>query len=297
MAGATITPVGGPGPRGRGVPPGAERWGGFLLALSACTALGLLFAGHLRFYHRVEWTLALWWGLKDAFLWGLLAPVIVVLSRRAPVSEIRWIPNLLVHGLAAIVLTGVHSTLAILVSAVTEGLRSETFWQAVQGLAVKKAALSLLIYGAVAGAAHAVLLHRRFQDGRGSEGYPRARGRAAPEPRISGPARRLLLRSRGRERFLDVARIDRIEAEGNYVRIHAGGETWLERRTLRSLEAQLDPSLFLRVHRSHLVNLDRVDRIEPRFQGGYAVVLRDGTSLRLSRTYRKRLAERIGRAF
>lgn len=264
-----------------------------LLGLAVCTAAGLLFAGHLRFYHRVEWTLALWWGLKDAFLWGALAPVIVRLTRRVPVAQERWLAAVALHLGAAVSLTLVHSTLAILGSALTEGLRGEPFWGAVQGLALKKVTLSLLVYAAVAGATHAVALHRS----RTPEGEEAARYRRPWQPEPPRVAERLLLRSRDRERFVEVARIDRIQAEGNYVRIYANGESFLERRTLSSLEAQLDPSRFLRVHRSHLVNLDRVDRIEPRFQGGYAVVLRDGTRLRLSRTYRKRLEERIGRAF
>lgn len=291
MTGATLSTARRPGPpeASRRDPKGPI----LLFGLAACAAAGLVFAGHLRFYHRVDWVLALWWGLKDAFLWGALAPVIVRLTRRVPVAGQRWLPAVALHLLAAVSLTLLHSTLAVVGSALTEGLRGEPFWGAVQGLALKKAILSLLVYAVIAGSTHAVEVHRS----RLSEGKVAARSRRRPPAEPPAIAERLLVRSHGRERFLDVARIDRIEAEGNYVRIHAGGESHLERRTLSSLEEQLDPSRFLRVHRSHLVNLDRVDRIEPRFQGGYAVVLRDGTVLRLSRTYRKRLEERIGRAF
>jgi two-component system LytT family response regulator len=79
--------------------------------------------------------------------------------------------------------------------------------------------------------------------------------------------------------------IDWIESAGNYVRIHAGDRQHLLRHTLKSLEEKLDPSRFIRVHRSHIVNVDRIRELQPWFHGEYVVVLRDGTELRASRTF------------
>ncbi|HTE51778.1 MAG TPA: LytTR family transcriptional regulator DNA-binding domain-containing protein [Kofleriaceae bacterium] len=104
------------------------------------------------------------------------------------------------------------------------------------------------------------------------------------------PLDRLLIRASGRLVFLRTDEIDYIEAEGNYVRVHAGAADHQLRETLSRLETQLDPDRFLRIHRSTIVNLDRVKEIQPLFHGEHRVVLRDGTELTLSRGYRDRLA-------
>jgi two-component system LytT family response regulator len=107
---------------------------------------------------------------------------------------------------------------------------------------------------------------------------------------------RLMIKSGGRMFFAKVSEIDWIEAAGNYVRLHFGREAHLIRETMSSLEAKLDPSQFLRIHRSTIVNLDRVKEMQPWFSGEYTVILRDGTQLRLSRGYRDKLEERLGRS-
>ncbi len=105
---------------------------------------------------------------------------------------------------------------------------------------------------------------------------------------------RLVIRSAGRISFLRVDDIDWLEAADNYVRIHAGRESHLMRETLHSLEERLDPSTFLRIHRSTVVNLNRIQELSPLFHGDYSVRLRDGTELVLSRNYREKLGETLG---
>jgi two-component system LytT family response regulator len=100
---------------------------------------------------------------------------------------------------------------------------------------------------------------------------------------------RLMVRADGRLYFVRVDDIDWVEAAGNYVKLHVGRETHLMRETMAGIEALLDPSRFLRIHRSAIVNLDRVREMQPWFSGEYTVILRDGTQLRLSRVYRDRL--------
>jgi two-component system, LytTR family, response regulator len=101
---------------------------------------------------------------------------------------------------------------------------------------------------------------------------------------------RLMIKSGGHFVFLKTEEIDWIEAEGNYVRLHVGDASHLLRETVAGLDAQLDPAQFLRVHRSTIVNLDRVREIQPLFHGEHRVVLKDGTKLTLSRGYRDRLS-------
>jgi two-component system, LytTR family, response regulator len=98
-------------------------------------------------------------------------------------------------------------------------------------------------------------------------------------------AARVVIRDKGGAFFLPVGEIEWIEAEGNYVRIHSRTKSHLLRQTLRELEAQLDPEHFVRVHRSGIVNIDFVARVEPWVRGEYRIILRDGTALTSSRSY------------
>jgi len=85
--------------------------------------------------------------------------------------------------------------------------------------------------------------------------------------------------------FVPAAEIDWIEAAGNYAKLHTGTQTHQLRETLKMLEAKLDPTTFVRVHRSAIVNLGSIQRLEPWFHGEYAVRMRDGTRLMCSRKY------------
>ena len=107
---------------------------------------------------------------------------------------------------------------------------------------------------------------------------------------------RFVIKSGGRVFFVRADEIDWIEAAGNYVKLHVGAEAHLFRETMNSLESQLDPDHFFRVHRCHIVNIERVRELQPWFNGEYVVFLRDGTRLTLSRGYREKLQERLGRS-
>jgi two-component system LytT family response regulator len=100
---------------------------------------------------------------------------------------------------------------------------------------------------------------------------------------------RIAVKSAGHILFVRVDEIDWIEAADNYVCLHCGSETHVLRETMTALEARLDPHQFLRVHRSTIVNLDRIRELQPWFRGDYLLVLRDGTKLTLSRAHRERL--------
>src|SRR5438128_691043 len=105
---------------------------------------------------------------------------------------------------------------------------------------------------------------------------------------------RMVIKAGGRAFFLKTDEIDWVEAEGKYVRLHVGRESYLVREAISQVEAQLDPKRFLRIHRSTIVNLDRVRELQPWFHNDYRVILRDGTELMLSRSCRKRLSELLG---
>ena len=109
-------------------------------------------------------------------------------------------------------------------------------------------------------------------------------GGAEAGPR--GGLRRLIVRKGGRVLLLDAADVDWIESAGNYARLHVGSDAYLLRRTTRELERELDPRAFLRIHRSVIVNMERVSHLKSTRDGRYACVLKDGTRLESSRRRR-----------
>jgi two-component system LytT family response regulator len=128
----------------------------------------------------------------------------------------------------------------------------------------------------------------------GADVEPRdALGDAAPPPAADPGAfpRRFLVKGDGQMYFVSVDDIDWVEAYGNYVRLHVGKGVHLIRETLGNIERKLDPTRFARVHRSSIVNLDRVTRMDLWGAGDYVVLLKDGTKLKLSRWYRSRIEQ------
>ena len=107
---------------------------------------------------------------------------------------------------------------------------------------------------------------------------------------------RLIVRSGGRVFFLRTDEIDWIEAAGNYVRLHVGKETHLLRETMSDIQGKLDPDQFIRIHRSTFVNFDKIKELQPWFHGEYVVILRDGTQLTMSRSYKNNLPELLGKS-
>ena len=154
---------------------------------------------------------------------------------------------------------------------------------------------------------------RRLADGRaqgdmrgdglpGSMGTPGSNGAPYTTPGANGNvpnggsryASRILVKQDGRMFFVKTTEIDWIEADRNYVRLHVGKAAHTIRERISHLEETLDPRLFARIHRSTIVNLNRVREMQQWFSGDYVVILEDGTRLRLSRHYRDRVEKQVG---
>ncbi len=101
--------------------------------------------------------------------------------------------------------------------------------------------------------------------------------------------RRLPIKCAGRVVFVDIDAIDYLEAAGNYVLLHVGGEEYRTRETMNALEERLSKAEFVRIHRSAIVNRKRIKELRPWFTGEYAVVMTNGKELTLTRSYRDRL--------
>src|SRR5262249_22087700 len=108
---------------------------------------------------------------------------------------------------------------------------------------------------------------------------------------------RLVIKSGSRMLFVDPNRLEWVEAEKDYVRLHVGKESHLVRDTMNAFERKLDALRFVRVHRSTIVNLDFVREMKPLPSGEYDIILRDGTPLTLSRGYRSRLQKLLKNSF
>jgi len=104
---------------------------------------------------------------------------------------------------------------------------------------------------------------------------------------------RLIVKSSGRVFFVRSEEIDWVEASGNYVKIHTGSDAHLLRESMKNMEAKLDPKTFVRIHRSAIVNIDRIKELEPWFHGEYIVIMRDGVRLTASRVFSDRLSALI----
>jgi two-component system, LytTR family, response regulator len=104
---------------------------------------------------------------------------------------------------------------------------------------------------------------------------------------------RILVKTGSRVLFLNPCDIDWVEAAGNYVKLHVGNEEYIVRESITRLEVMLGARQFARVHRSTIVNLNRVKELRPWFSGEMVIVMQNGTELKLSRTYRKDLERRV----
>ena len=117
------------------------------------------------------------------------------------------------------------------------------------------------------------------------------RDRSSDKTARGGYLSRLMIKSASRVFFLKVDEIDWIEAADYYVKLHVGRKSHLLRETMGDMEVKLDPEKFLRIHRSAIVNLDRVKEMHAHFNGEYVVLLHDGTQLKLSRSRREQLQQ------
>ncbi|HEY2678722.1 MAG TPA: LytTR family DNA-binding domain-containing protein [Steroidobacteraceae bacterium] len=137
-------------------------------------------------------------------------------------------------------------------------------------------------------------LLKPFDDARFALAMQRAKdkilSRQAPQPK---EARRLTVRSAGRVAYVPIPDIDWVEAADYYVCLHVGAKSHLLRRSIAELTRDLDPDLFCRIHRSTIVNLRKVLKLELGRAGEYDVVLKGGERLRLSRRFRKDLQTRM----
>jgi two-component system, LytTR family, response regulator len=137
-------------------------------------------------------------------------------------------------------------------------------------------------------------LLKPFDNARFERSLDRAKGKIALSREAPLKLERIAIKSVGQVSFVRLKEIDWIEAADYYASLHVGSKTHLLRRSLAELEQELDPAVFCRIHRSTIVNLNRIRGLKVGEDGEYDVILEDGIRLRLSRSHRKELQNRLG---
>jgi hypothetical protein len=248
-----------------------------LLAVSALVNTYSVLTDRAREGHPLPLWAPLIWESSSNFVWWLLIPAFSWWFARRPIERADWWRNLPAHLLATVPFSLLH--VGGMVS-----MRKLAYWAAGRTYdfgpfwdnwlyEYRKDCVSYCLF---------LGLLLAF----------RARGLRLTNPvhQEDAPVSRLVVRKRNREFILDADDIDRLEADGNYVVVHATGQSYRLRDSLDRLARRLGEQRFARVHRTHVVNIERIREIQPWDHGDYRILLKDGSFLNFSRRYRSRLS-------
>ena len=249
--------------------------------------------------------------LISAYLWFALTPLVVFLTRRFPITYASWRSSVIVHVLAGGLISVFHvATFTFILQTagliVLQGCYFERFQRILAFNFNTNLAFYLLVLG-ITLAIDAYLRRKHAERDRGAESLPAvspgALERAAPAldeiPALSGAVgrdklTRIPIKGSGRITFVEIHDIDYLEADDNYVRVHAGNKSHLIREKIGRLEVELDASEFIRIHRSVIVNTRRIKELRPMPGSIFEVVLADGRIVRSGRSYRENFASLLG---
>lgn len=225
------------------------------------------------------------WEYSSLVLMLALIPLIAWFNNRVPIGARTWKWAVPLHLLATVPFSLIH------VSGM-EGLRMLVYHLVGQHynlgppltIWIFEYRKDILSYWVIVGAFYAFRVYRLWLE-----------SRLSPEPSsvpiVNGGIERLVVKKLNREFILNIAEIDRIEADGNYVKVYAQETPYRLRESLTSLERKLDTRSFVRVHRTQIVNIDHIREIQPWDNGDYRILLKNGSVVNFSRRYRSRLPQ------
>jgi hypothetical protein len=242
--------------------------------------------------------LALWqpavWEVSSNLVQWLLIPAIAWWLERFPLTQLTWRNNLAVHLLVTAPYSLAHTAGMIVLRELAYAVAGSSyqfgpFWDNW----IYEYRKDFLTYFVILGGLLGFRLYGLWLDTRARAANSDAEveveiGTAAAA--AANPSGRLVVRKRNREFILDAGEIDHVDSDGNYVVVHAAGETYRLRDSLDRINRRLGEQRFVRVHRAHVVNIDRIREIQPWDHGDYRIVLKDGSFLNFSRRYRTRLS-------
>jgi len=249
-------------------------WLAFLLALEPGNLLHAQHMGHALAFEREALRIGL-----ASLLGSSSAPVILALNRRYPLFGANGARSIAIHASAAAMLSFVLILVSCLLAAWV--LMEKPLPSPSEIRSQLAANWLLLTFALAAFSAFCHALNRR---------RPPAPGQVA-DSRATIP-----VKNRGRLSYLDIANIEWIEAQGNYLALHANGRSHLVRDTLQAFSRRLDQDRFVRVHRRAIVAIDRIREIQPLANGDSMLVLRDGHTIRSSRSFRAAVRTRWAEA-
>jgi hypothetical protein len=272
---------------------------GFLAVLLSAVAISNVFTALADLAnfgdHPAAWEPITWEFSSIVCLW-LLAPAIGWWLEQFPLVHGGWLRSLPAHLIATLPFSLLHvggmTVLRDLVYRLMGGHYHLGGWWPTWVYEYRK---DFVTYWLLLICLVAFRLYGLWVDSRAppADGAPQAAApgeSAGTEAAAAGtPLQRLVVRKLNREYVIAIADVDRVEADGNYVNVYAQGTPYPRRESLAALEKKLDGRRFVRVHRGHLVNVDRIREIQPWDHGDYRIVLQDGTCVNLSRRYRDRL--------
>jgi DNA-binding LytR/AlgR family response regulator len=248
---------------------------------------------------RANWEVATWEGSSHLVLL-LLVPALVAVERRlSPLVRTHVLRFVAWHAVASVVFSVIHVVGMFGLRALVYAMAGERYdfggWVSQWGYEYLK---DVRVYASIVFGIWAYRLFMlRLQGEARVLDAPEAPAEPEPvEPETPQPARpeRFLVRKLRREFLIAATDIDWLQAEGNYVGLHVNGHDYLLRATLTDFLTQLDPARFVRVHRSHAVNLGRIKEIEPLDGGDARLHMHDGTTVPCSRRYRDALRAGAG---
>ena len=269
-------------------------FGGITLAICTANVFTAL-SNYARDGIRLEWWEPALWEYSSGAMVLALVPAIAWLYRRAPITSRSWRWAVPLHIAVTPVFSLIHVGGMVLLRKFGYALMHAHYdfgaWWPAWFYEYRKDFVTylLILLGLQAFRTYRLWLESQIVAPPAPVETPSATSEQ-PVPG-SAPLERLVVKKLNREFILNASDIDRIDANGNYVTIYAQGNAWPLRESLTTLERRLDPARFARVHRGHIVNLDRIREIQPWNSGDYRIKLADGSFVNFSRRYRSRLPQ------
>lgn len=265
---------------------------GALLGLATLANTFTHLADNARGGHPLRlWEPTVWEVSSNFVVWGLV-PLLSWWLAHFPFSRETWWRSVPAHVVGAVVFSLTHTVAMVLLRQWAYRFMGERydfgpFWNSW----IYELRKDSLTYCVIVGGLMAFRTYGLWLDARGARAWDTvlAADASAAGDATMTPLNRLIVRKRNREFILDAAAIDRLDADGNYVVVHSGVESYRVRDSLEALAKRLGEQRFVRVHRAHVVNIDCIREIQPWDHGDYRIVLKDGSFVNFSRRYRSRL--------
>lgn len=259
---------------------------------SAATSAWVNAASVIADYKRISEPIARWepwtWELSSQGVILALIPLVIWFNRRLPLYPARFVPNVFYHLLFSTVFTFLHVAGMVATRKIVYTFMERSYefgnWMSEFVYEYRKDVFDYIWILVIIYAYRFIVSRLR------GEAHVIPTGEDTPEPEYP---ERLLIKKLGKEFIIRVEDIDWVEAAGNYMNLHVGDRVYPLRETMNGLERRLDKKQFLRIHRSNIVNMDRIGEIIPLESGDCRVRMQNGHELNLSRRYRERVRDHL----